>query len=184
MKKFFSVFSMLVVLALSFTACTESKDDPSFPTEKFKNVLFVSEAEFSEDFLKLVDVTCTYTDMSGKTTNYTPKSGKISIQDTATKLPADLKLVCTASKSKDYDTYKASKDKFDLTVTSPSRNAYWVATSGQQYICTGHESTPHKTTGLPASEVDKLITDAVKLLNFTFAGTFSMNGEKASFTEK
>ena len=184
MKKIFSVFSMLVVLALSFTACTESKDDPSFPTEKFKNALFVSEAEFSEDFLKLVDVTCTYTDMSGKTTNYTPKSGKISIQDTATKLPADLKLVCTASKSKDYDTYKASKDKFDFIWGTPSRCAYWVGTDGQQRIGVKHESSAHNTTGLPASEVDKYITDAIKALNITFAGTYSMNGEKASFTEK
>ena len=186
MRKIYSIFSLLLVFALSFTAC--SKDDNNTPGGGgVKSVTFASETTFSEDLLGLIDVTCTYTSLDGQTKSIALNNGKVTISDSSTKLPSQLKVTFTGKKSKNYDAYKATKNDFILEVNGPSIAADYVASNGKTY-----QAAPHTTANKHSEKfakddnfdktIDSYITKVIENL-LSFTGTFSKVDDGASFTK-
>lgn len=193
MKQLNSVLSMLLMFMLVFTSCSKSTDpkgdDPFVDTtdHSFKSANFVAALPYSDDLLNLANVTCTYTNMEGKTevVKFEPGTGNtLELNLSSNTLPASFKIEVKVEKNENYEAFLESKETFDLRWTVfPCYVAGWV-----EQCDVVHELDNTYLNGIQGGDgIDREIVkqdldNLISLLSFSFSGTFEKNGNGARFS--
>lgn len=197
MRKLFTILSAMLVLGMVFTSCGKSDNNGNDPFEKptekpaenktpvFKTANIKYVVSYSDDFLNLFNVTCTYTNMQGETKDLKIEAGKgdLVIENAGTTLPANFKMDIKVEKSENFDTYLASKESFRFISTIyPLYIIGWTDQDGKEYVLNHSQSCTFFSVENATPEDIKLAADEMaETLSYSFGGSFTQNGNEISF---
>lgn len=192
MRKLLSILSVLLMLGMAFTSCGKSDNNGNDPFEKpedkkdhsFNEAKVELSIMYSDEFLNLANVTCTLTDMNGKTQEYKIEPGKseLDLIVPTTTLPASCTMDVKIEKSENFDAYLASKDEINFFVTYyPMHIAAWFEKCGDGHLLEESLINTVEFRYNNPEDVKKEFDDLIKTLSFTFTGSFQNSGNNITF---
>lgn len=192
MKKLFTILSALFVLGMVFTSCGKSDPNGNDPIDNpvdkkdhsFDQVKLGFKIAYSEDFLNLANVTCTFVNMKGETKEYKLEPGKTELEllDASNTLPATSTFDVKVEKSENFDAYMASKDDLQIYFTIyPMIQSAWFEKCGDGHLLQEIGIDVQEFHIISPEDFVKEFDDLTETLTFNFTGSFQNSGNNITF---